>query len=55
MESKFELCFGDHVVIVGINDTEHVPIETVLQAVAEWRLSLLAHGDWFSIQVGKLE
>jgi len=55
MESKFELCFGDHVVIVGINDTERVPIETVLQAVAEWRLSLLAHGDWFSIQVGKLE
>ncbi len=55
MESKFELCFGDHVVIVGINDTDHVPIETVLQAVAEWRLSLLAHGDWFSIQVGKLQ
>jgi hypothetical protein len=55
MESKFELYFGDHVVVVEINDTEDVPTEKVLQAVAEWRLSLLAHGDWFSIKVGKLE
>jgi hypothetical protein len=55
MESKFELCFGDHVVMVGIKETEQVPIESVLQALAEWRLSLLAHGDWFSIKVGRLE
>jgi len=41
--------------MVGIKETEQVPIESVLQALAEWRLSLLAHGDWFSIKVGRLE
>jgi hypothetical protein len=55
LESRFELCFGDHVVLVDIKQTEEVAIESVLQALAEWRLSLLAHGDRFSIQVGRLE
>jgi hypothetical protein len=55
LESRFELYFGDHVVLVGIKETDQVPIESMLQALAEWRLSLLAHGDWFSIKVARLE
>jgi hypothetical protein len=55
LESRFELCFGDHVVMVAIRETEQVDIESVLQALAEWRLSLLAHGDRFSIAVGFLK
>lgn len=55
MESKFELCFANVVVNVTLKNVEQEPIETILQAVAEWRLSLIAHGDRFAIQVRLIE
>jgi len=51
MDSRFELCFSNVVVAVTVSDADQEPLERILQAVAEWRLSLIAHGERFKIQV----
>lgn len=55
MDSKFELQFSNLLVSVTIAEPEHEPIETLLQAVAEWRLSLIASGNRFKIRVRQLD
>jgi hypothetical protein len=55
MDSKFELQFSNLLVAVTLPDPEREPLEVILQAVAEWRLSLIANGDRFKIRVRQLD
>lgn len=47
----FELAFGDHLVTVGVQSPDEGTLLAILQAVAQWRLALLAHGGRFDVQV----
>jgi hypothetical protein len=50
--AKFELAFGDHVVAVTLHhEPPSVTVEQILQAVAQWRLALIADGERFQVQV----
>lgn len=49
--NAFHLTFADHVVRVAVQDPESDLLPPILQAVAQWRLALLAHGPRFHIQV----
>jgi hypothetical protein len=49
--AKFELAFGDHVVAVTLHEPTSVAAEEILQAVAQWRLALIADGERFQVQV----
>lgn len=55
MDTKFELQFSNLVVTVTLAHPETEPLEVILQAVAEWRLSLIASGDRFTIRVRQLD
>jgi hypothetical protein len=54
MDSKFELQFSNLLVAVTLADPVHEPMESILQAVAEWRLSFIASGHRFKIRVRQL-
>lgn len=49
--AAFELAFGNHVVAVTLHEPPSVAAEQILQAVAQWRLALIADGGRFQVQV----
>jgi len=55
LHDRFELCFAGYVVNVTLREPDSTSLcpEDILQAVAQWRLSLIAHGERFGIQVAK--
>jgi hypothetical protein len=54
-QNAFNLPFGDHVVMVTVQPPETEVLQSILQAVAQWRLALIANGPRFQIQVAVLE